>query len=265
MVALAETEPSPLHIQQVSKSFPAADDPLTHRQVLSNISLSIAPGELVSLVGPSGCGKSTLLRLIAGLDTSDSGKLLVGSELINKPSAARGLVFQDPNLFPWLTVRRNIEAGLVARRVLREKRDEVDEFMRLVGLEAFADAYPHHLSGGMAQRVALARALINHPKVLLLDEPLGALDAFTRMRMQDEVLRLWENRRTTMFLVTHDIDEAIYMSDRITIMSQRPGRIDREIEIGLARPRDRTSESFLGLRSQILEHLHLAGQTVLGT
>jgi len=169
-------------------------------------------------------------------------------------------VFQDPNLFPWLTVRRNIEAGLVARGVLREKRNEVGEFMRLVGLEAFANAYPHHLSGGMAQRVALARALINHPKVLLLDEPLGALDAFTRMRMQDEVLRLWENRRTTMLLVTHDIDEAIYMSDRILIMTPAPGRIDREIDIGLARPRDRTSDSFLRFRGEILEHLHLAGE-----
>jgi ABC-type nitrate/sulfonate/bicarbonate transport system ATPase subunit len=202
-----------------------------------------------------------LLRLIAGLDVPDSGDLLVGNEKIVGPSAERGLVFQDPNLFPWLTVRRNIEAGLVARGVLREKRNEVDEFMRLVGLEAFANAYPHHLSGGMAQRVALARALINHPKVLLLDEPLGALDAFTRMRMQDEVLRLWENRRTTMLLVTHDIDEAIYMSDRIIIMTQAPGRIDREIDIGLARPRDRTSDSFLRFRGEILEHLHFAGNS----
>jgi ABC-type nitrate/sulfonate/bicarbonate transport system ATPase subunit len=259
MVALAQTESSSLRVQQVSKSFPAPDNPLTSRQALGNISLSIAPGELVSLVGPSGCGKSTLLRLIAGLETPDSGELLIGSDPISEPSAERGLVFQDPNLFPWLTVRRNIEAGLVARRVLRDKRNEVGEFMQLVGLETFADAYPHHLSGGMAQRVALARALINHPKVLLLDEPLGALDAFTRMRMQEEVLRLWENRRTTMLLVTHDIDEAIYMSDRIMIMTQRPGRIDREIGISLVRPRDRTSESFLRLRSEILDHLHLAG------
>ena len=259
MVAMAETESSSLHVKQVSKSFPAPEDFLTRRQALSNSSLSLAPGELVSLIGPSGCGKSTLLRLIAGLDIPDSGELSIGSELISKPSASRGLVFQDPNLFPWLTVRRNIEAGLVARRVLREKRSEVDEFMRLVGLEAFADAYPHHLSGGMAQRVALARALINHPKVLLLDEPLGALDAFTRMRMQDEVLRLWENRRTTMLLVTHDIDEAIYMSDRIMIMTQRPGRIDQTITNTLARPRDRSSQGFMRVRGNILDHLHFAG------
>ena len=259
MVALTESEASSLRVHEVSKSFPAPDDPLARREALSNISLSIAAGELVSLIGPSGCGKSTLLRLIAGLDSADSGEVLIGSEPINEPGAERGLVFQDPNLFPWLTVRRNIETGLVARRVLREKRNEVDEFMRLVGLEAFGGAYPHHLSGGMAQRVALARALINHPKVLLLDEPLGALDAFTRMRMQDEVLRLWENRRTTMLLVTHDIDEAIYMSDRIMIMTQRPGRIDRIITNAMARPRDRSSSDFLRLRSDILELLHFAG------
>jgi ABC-type nitrate/sulfonate/bicarbonate transport system ATPase subunit len=259
MVALTETEASSLRVDEVTKSFPAPDDPLVRRQALSNISLSIAAGELVSLIGPSGCGKSTLLRLIAGLDSADSGEVLIGSERISEPGAERGLVFQDPNLFPWLTVRRNIEAGLVARGVLREKRNEVDGFMRLVGLEAFGDAYPHHLSGGMAQRVALARALINHPKVLLLDEPLGALDAFTRMRMQDEVLRLWQTRRTTILFVTHDIDEAIYMSDRIMIMTQRPGRIDQTIANTLARPRDRSSPEFLRLRGNILELLHFAG------
>src|SRR6476661_4043041 len=260
MVAVAATtEASSLRVADLSKSFAVPGDPYARQLALDGISFSLAAGELVSLIGPSGCGKSTLLRLIAGLDSPDSGELFVGSEAIISPSAERGLVFQDPNLFPWLTVRRNIEAGLVARGVLQEKRHEVEEFMRLVGLEGFGNAYPHHLSGGMAQRVALARALINHPKVLLLDEPLGALDAFTRMRMQDEVLRLWENRRTTMLLVTHDIDEAIYMSDRILIMTQAPGRIDHEIDIDLTRPRDRTSDSFLRFRSEILEHLHFAG------
>src|SRR5215216_4155188 len=253
---------SGVRVHEIYKSFPVPDAPGTSRLALGGISVSIAAGQLVSLVGPSGCGKSTLLRLIAGLDVPDSGELLVGNEKIVGPNAERGLVFQDPNLFPWLTVRRNIEAGLAARGVLREKRNEVHHFMRLVGLEAFANAYPHHLSGGMSQRVALARALINDPKVLLLDEPLGALDAFTRMRMQDEVLRLWENRRTTMLLVTHDIDEAIYMSDRIIIMTPPTGRIDRTIDIDLVRPRDRTSDSFLRVRSQILEHLHFAGKIV---
>src|SRR5205809_1522673 len=259
MVAPAETEASSLEVREVRKSFPAPDNPLSRRQVLDGISFSLGAGELVSLIGPSGCGKSTLLRLIAGLDSADSGELLIGSEPITRPGAERGLVFQDPNLFPWLTVRRNIQAGLVARGVLREKHEEVDEFMRLVGLESFANASPRHLSGGMAQRVALARALINHPKVLLLDEPLGALDAFTRMRMQDEVLRLWEARGTTMLLVTHDIDEAIYMSERIVVMTPRPGRVERIIEVALDRPRQRNSPAFLHLRGDILELLHLAG------
>jgi ABC-type nitrate/sulfonate/bicarbonate transport system ATPase subunit len=262
VVTVAVTEASSLRIREVSKSFPSTDNPAARRLALDAVSVSLAAGELVSLVGPSGCGKSTLLRLIAGLDLPDSGELLIGSEPITAPSAERGLVFQDPNLFPWLTVRRNIQAGLVARGILQESRHEVDEFMRLVGLEGFASAYPHHLSGGMAQRVALARALINHPRVLLLDEPLGALDAFTRMRMQDEVLRLWQTRRTTMLLVTHDIDEAIYMSDRIVIMTQRPGRIERTIPIALDRPRDRSSAEFLRLRGEILELLHFAGNAV---
>jgi ABC-type nitrate/sulfonate/bicarbonate transport system ATPase subunit len=259
VVAVAEGKASSLRVHEVSKSFPAPDDPLARHAALQNVSLSLAAGELVSLVGPSGCGKSTLLRLLAGLDSPDSGEVFIGSEPIKGPGAERGLVFQDPSLFPWLTVRRNIESGLVARHVLHEKRHEVDEFMRLVGLEGFANAYPHHLSGGMAQRVALARALVNHPKALLLDEPLGALDAFTRMRMQDEVLRLWQARGTTMLLVTHDIDEAIYMSNRIVIMTQRPGRIEQTISIALERPRDRSHQDFLRLRGDILELLHFAG------
>ena len=257
-------EGASLRVTSVSKDFPRAENPNDRVVALDDVTLAVAAGELVSIVGPSGCGKSTLLRLAAGLDTPTCGELHIGSEPITGPSAERGLVFQDPNLFPWLTVRRNIQSGLVARGVLNEKRPEVDQFMRLVGLEAFANAYPHHLSGGMAQRVALARALINHPKVLLLDEPLGALDAFTRMRLQDEVLRLWEARGTTMLLVTHDIDEAIYMSDRIVIMTPRPGRIERTIPVTLSRPRQRNSAEFLRLRGDILELLHFAGQTNSG-
>ena len=249
-----------LDLRAVSKSFPVPDDPANRRPALDSISMSLEDGELVSLIGPSGCGKSTLLRLVAGLDSPDSGELRIANEPITGPSAERGLVFQDPNLFPWLTVRGNIEAGLVARGVLDQRKTEADDFMRLVGLEAFANAYPHHLSGGMSQRVALARALINHPKALLLDEPLGALDAFTRMRMQDEVLRLWQAHRTTMLLVTHDIDEAIYMSDRIVIMTPRPGRIERTIVVSLDRPRLRTSDQFLRLRGDILNYLHFAGK-----
>jgi ABC-type nitrate/sulfonate/bicarbonate transport system ATPase subunit len=258
--AIPPNEGSALRIAAVSKDFPAPGAADIRAIALQDVSLSVAAGELVSLVGPSGCGKSTLLRLLAGLDSPNSGELWIGDQPITGPSAERGLVFQDPNLFPWLTVRRNIQAGLVARGLLNSKRHEVDEFMRLVALETFGNAFPHHLSGGMAQRVALARALINHPRVLLLDEPLGALDAFTRMRLQDEVLRLWQTRRTTMLLVTHDIDEAIYMSDRIVIMTPSPGRIERSIDVALDRPRQRSSPEFLRLRAQILELLHFAGK-----
>ena len=259
------SEAASIRAWHVTKEFASTDGGVTPGALaLDDVSLSVAAGELVSIVGPSGCGKSTLLRMIAGLTSPTSGEVAIGAEPITAPSAERGLVFQDPNLFPWLTVRRNIEAGLVARGVLREKRAEVDEFMRLVGLEAFANAFPHHLSGGMAQRVSLARALINHPRVLLLDEPLGALDAFTRMRMQDEVLRLWRARGTTMLLVTHDIDEAIYMSERIVIMTQRPGKIEQIIPVELERPRDRSSSDFLRLRGDILETLHFAGQPMAG-
>jgi ABC-type nitrate/sulfonate/bicarbonate transport system ATPase subunit len=253
-------EGSSLIVRGATKVFRGADGGLV--PVLDGLSLTVAAGEMVSLVGPSGCGKSTLLRLIAGLDAPTDGELRVGTAPITGPSAERGLVFQDPNLFPWLTVRGNIQAGLVARGVLGRRRREAEDFMTLVGLEAFADAYPHQLSGGMAQRAALARALVNHPKVLLLDEPLGSLDAFTRMRMQDEVLRLWQARGTTMLLVTHDIDEAIYMSDRIVLMTPRPGCVECILDVGLERPRDRNSVGFLRLRAEILERLHFAGHAI---
>lgn len=250
-------EGSSLRINGVSKRFLSPDR--TEFTAIDSVSLAVKPGELVSLVGPSGCGKSTLLRMIAGLEIPDAGELLVENQSITGPSASRGLVFQDPNLFPWLTVRGNIQCGPTARGLRAQTKAEVGEFIRLVGLEHFADAYPHHLSGGMAQRVALARALINHPQILLLDEPLGALDAFTRMRMQDEVLRLWQSRGTTMIFVTHDIDEAIYMSDSIVIMTPRPGRIEEIISVDLERPRDRSSSEFLALRARILKMLHFAG------
>lgn len=248
---------SSVNICRASKSFRAADG--SDVAALGGVSLAVQAGEMVSLVGPSGCGKSTLLRLIAGLDQPDSGEVKIGAQVVVGPSAQCGLMFQNPNLFPWLTVRGNVQSGLVARGVLRKFRDEAEELLRLMGLEKFAGAYPHQLSGGMAQRAALARALVNHPHVLLLDEPLGALDQFTRMRMQDEVLRVWQTWGTTKILVTHDIDEAIYMSDRIVIMTPRPGRIDRIIPVTLTRPRQRNSPQFLALRGEILEILHLSG------
>ncbi len=248
---------STLSIREVSKMHFAADGSFV--LALDRITLNVAAGEMLALVGPSGCGKSTLLRLIAGLEPPTTGELWVGTTPIVGPSAERGLMFQDHGLFPWLSVRRNVETGLAIRGVLRQCRHEVEEFMRLVGLEEFADVYPHQLSGGMAQRAALARALVNNPQVLLLDEPLGALDQFTRMRMQDEILRLWKARGTTMVLVTHDIDEAVYTCDRIAIMTPRPGRIERVIDVQLERPRQRNDRRFTELRVELLETLHLTG------
>lgn len=251
-----------VRLDRVGKSFrtSSGDD----IRAIADLDLEIRPGELLSILGPSGCGKSTLLRLIAGLDQPSSGSLLLDGQPIDGPHHDRGLVFQDPNLFPWLNVQRNIATGLVARGIYRQRKHEVADYIRLVGLSGFERSYPHQLSGGMAQRVALARALVNHPKALLLDEPLGALDAFTRMRMQDEVLRVWQDRGTTMVLVTHDIDEAVYMSDRILIMTPRPGRVDALLDVGLPRPRQRNSPGFLALRATILEILHFAG-SVTGT
>ncbi|HAL73349.1 MAG TPA: ABC transporter ATP-binding protein [Verrucomicrobiales bacterium] len=256
-VAAKTNEGSSVSVRNVAQTFLSPEN-VTFTAIQA-VNLNVEPGSFVSFVGPSGCGKSTLLRLIAGLTSPSLGEIHVGDQSVSGPSAERGLVFQDPNLFPWLTVRGNVQVGLVARGVLAKHQHEVDEFIRLVGLEKFADSYPHHLSGGMAQRVALARALINHPKVLLLDEPLGALDAFTRMKMQDEVLRLWQSRGTTMLLVTHDIDEAIYMSDSIVLMSPSPGRIEKTLPVNIPRPRDRSSPEFLRLRGDILELLHFAG------
>ncbi|MNM42721.1 Aliphatic sulfonates import ATP-binding protein SsuB [compost metagenome] len=227
---------------------------------LSGIDLKIKAGEFVSLIGPSGCGKSTLLRLIAGLNTADEGSLYIDNEEINKPSYERGLVFQNPMLFPWLNIHDNVAFGLKARGVYKEKKKEVDEFINLVGLDSFKKSYPHQLSGGMAQRASLARALVNHPKVLLLDEPLGALDAFTRMNMQDELIRIWKERGTTMIMVTHDIDEAIYLSDRVIVMTPRPAKIETCIEVDTSRPRARNTPEFLSLRSKILEILNFAGE-----
>jgi ABC-type nitrate/sulfonate/bicarbonate transport system ATPase subunit len=225
-------------------------------RALNKISLNIRPGEFISLIGPSGCGKSTLLRLVAGLDTPDGGKIYLDGEAISGPHFQRGLVFQDPTLFPWLNVYDNVASGLVARKIYQQKKQDVDDYIHLVGLQGFEKSYPHQLSGGMAQRVSLARALVNHPKVLLLDEPLGALDAFTRMQMQDEILRIWGERANTMVLVTHDVDEAVYLSDRIVVMTPRPGRIQVVLEVSISRPRRRNDAEFFRLRTRILEILH---------
>ena len=225
---------------------------------LEKINLDIRSGEFISLVGPSGCGKTTLLRIIAGIDVPTAGEIYLDSKLINGPDHERGLVFQDPTLFPWLNIYDNVSAGLRARKVYNEQKERVKEFIHLVGLDGFEKSYPHQLSGGMAQRASLARALVNSPKVLLLDEPLGALDAFTRMHMQDEIEQIWKHEKTTMIMVTHDIDEAIYLCDRIVIMTARPGKIQSVIDVPFSRPRSRNHPDFVLLRSKILEILHYA-------
>lgn len=247
-----------IKVESVVKRFPqqGADDVIA----LSGIDLTIGAGEFVSLIGPSGCGKSTLLRLIAGLNGADEGALYIDGEKISKPSYERGLVFQNPMLFPWLNIHDNVAFGLKARKIYQQKKADVDQFIDLVGLTGFNRSYPHQLSGGMAQRASLARALVNHPKVLLLDEPLGALDAFTRMNMQDELIRLWQERKTTMIMVTHDVDEAIYLSDRVIVMTPRPAKIETCIEVNLSRPRARSNPEFLELRTKILKILNYAGQ-----
>ncbi|MDR1542423.1 MAG: ABC transporter ATP-binding protein [Clostridiales bacterium] len=229
-------------------------------EALLDVSLEISKGEFVSLIGPSGCGKTTLLRLIAGLDEPQRGEALLDGVKIEGPSSERGYVFQHVNLFPWFTVEQNIAAGLKARGVYKERKDDVKAFVRLAGLEGFEKSYPHQISGGMAQRASLARALINDPKVLLLDEPLGALDSFTRFALQDIILDLWEKRGATMIFVTHDVDEAIYLSDRVVIMTPRPGRISEIIDVGFERPRHRNDAGFMKLRASILEKLNLVGE-----
>lgn len=220
-------------------------------QALSDVNLRVEAGEFISIVGASGCGKSTLLRIIVGLDTVTSGEILLGDQPILKAGVERGMVFQEARLLPWLTVSENIAFGCRGQTAADERRRVVREHIELVGLNGFEQAYPHQLSGGMQQRVSIARALVNRPKVLLLDEPFGALDALTRINMQQEVLRIWETEKTTMILVTHDIDEAVYLGDRVVIMSDRPGTIRKIVPVTLPRPRDRSDYDFVRIRREI--------------
>jgi sulfonate transport system ATP-binding protein len=218
--------------------------------VLDNINLDIATGEFISIVGHSGCGKSTLLKIIAGLVPYNTGSVSMGKEKITEPGVKVGMIFQDHRLMPWMTVKENIAFGLYGLSK-SEQRDLIKEHIELVGLKGFEKAYPHQLSGGMAQRAAIARALVHRPQVLLLDEPFGALDALTRIQMQQEILRIWKKEKTTMVLVTHDIDEAIYLGDRVIVMSNRPAKIMETIPVQLGRPRDRTSYDFSLIKEKV--------------
>ncbi|MBD1550582.1 ABC transporter ATP-binding protein [Pseudomonas typographi] len=250
---LALDTPGALSIRGLNKHYPIDGRRLP---VLQHIDLQVQPGEFIAIVGASGCGKSTLLRLIAGLETDYEGQMQLDGKPIRGPSLDRGMVFQDHRLFPWKTVFDNIALALKHSRLDKAHvAARVNEHIALVGLQGFEHAYPHQLSGGMAQRAAIARALITQPKLLLLDEPFGALDALTRVRMQQELQRLWIQQRSTMIMVTHDVEEALYLGDRVIVLEPRPGRIRHVIEVGLAHPRERNAARLQSLRQEILGQL----------
>ncbi|MFC5403480.1 ABC transporter ATP-binding protein [Cohnella soli] len=240
-----------LEIQHLNKTFRSSDK-ATH--VLDEIQFTLAKEEFVSIIGPSGCGKSTLLKIVAGLDAEYEGTVRLDGEVVRGPGKEKGFIFQEHRLFPWLTVEKNIAADLSLKDP--DVRRRVDAMIELVRLQGFEKAYPKQISGGMSQRVAIARALLRKPQVLLLDEPFGALDAFTRNHMQESLLDIWRENRTSMLLVTHDIDEAIFLSNRIVVMDARPGKIKAIITVDLPYPRNRVSPSFQALRTEVLGALN---------
>lgn len=240
-------------IQDVSKTF-HVENRTVH--ALDDVSLAIASGEFISIVGPSGCGKSTLLRFLAGLDRPDGGRITVDGEVVDRPSLKRGIVFQDHRLLPWLNVEENVALSL--RSVAGTpsvKKERVQSLIDLVGLTGFEKAFPHELSGGMSQRAAIARGLAPRPPLLLLDEPLGALDSLTRSYLQDELLAIREREKSTVVMVTHDVEEAIYLSDRVVVMEPRPGRIAAIFDIASRRPRHRDDPDFVATRREITDLL----------
>ncbi len=243
-----------VEIKDVSKVFPLQDQTIN---ALSDTNLSIHKGEFVCLIGASGCGKSTLLRIVAGFEKPSSGDALMWGKPIEGPDPSRGMVFQDYALFPWLSVRDNIAFGPIARGLSRgEVKTIVDKFIELVGLGKFATAYPHQLSGGMKQRVAIARVLANDAEVVLMDEPFGALDAMTRERLQDELLEIWERTKLTVVFVTHSVEEAIFLANRVVVMTPGPGRIESDNALDLPRPRDVASPEFNAIRRVLAAKLH---------
>jgi ABC-type nitrate/sulfonate/bicarbonate transport system ATPase subunit len=251
-------------ISGVSRTFPSVrgGDPV---QALALVDLSVGEGDFVAILGPSGCGKSTLLRIVAGLDRPTTGTVTLDGVPVTEPGADRGMVFQSYTLFPWLTVAENIEFGPRERGVAAaERRAIADTLMRQVGLTQFANHYPKQLSGGMQQRAALARALANDPKVLLLDEPFGALDHQTRSLMQELLLSIWEQHRKTVLFVTHDIEEAVFMANRVLVMSARPGRFKSEVTVPFAHPRSykiKTTAEFAALEEKLTEDIR--GETII--
>ena len=234
-------EQSELKIENVCKQFTIERE---SHDILKDINLDIKEGEFISIVGASGCGKSTLLRIIAGLENVSSGKVFLQGSEVNGTSARCKMAFQEARLLPWWNVEKNIAFGLEKRMSAQEKKKLVSQYIGLVGLDGFEKALPKQLSGGMQQRVSIARALISNPQILLLDEPFGALDALTKINMQQEILKIWEAEKKTMILVTHDIEEAVYLSDRVVVLSKRPGTIKEIISIDIGRPRNRGDSDF---------------------
>lgn len=240
-----------IHVDNVSKSFGSLN-------VLEQVDITIRQGEFAAIVGPSGCGKSTVLRMIAGLEHPSDGKVTASEHSIVKPDPSRMLIFQEHALYPWRTVEYNVGFGLELAGISKKERSSrVDAILEKVGLGGFQKYYPHQLSGGMRQRASIARALVTDPEVLLLDEPFGALDAITKISMQNQLLTLWEGTGKTVLLITHDIDEAIYLADTIYVMSPRPGRIVESVTTNMTRPRNRNGAEFVALRERIMKHLDL--------
>ena len=243
-----------ISISNVSREFKKDDG--TSTLALNNVNLNIEDGEFVCFTGPSGCGKTTLLRIIAGLDSATSGDISLDGEKISLPDPRRGMVFQEYSLFPWKSVIDNIAFGPRMQGIDKnEARKMAEKYLELVGLEQFRDSYPYELSGGMRQRVAIARALANEPEVLLMDEPFGALDAQTRNVLQRELLDIWKKKHVTILFVTHSVDEAVFLADRIVVMSARPARVKKVLKVDIPRPRDRTSPEANELRNVLLTHL----------
>ncbi|MEA1832590.1 ABC transporter ATP-binding protein [Methylobacterium durans] len=238
-----------LSVEAVSHAFDIRGAALP---VLDRVGLAVEPGGFVALLGPSGCGKSTLLRLVAGLEPPDEGRIAVDGRRVDGPDPSRLLVFQDPTLYPWRTVRGNVALGLEAQGVGSGRAARIEAALRLVALDGFADVYPHQLSGGMAQRAALARALVNEPRLLLLDEPLGKLDALTRLAMQAEILHLWQEKRFTAVLVTHDVEEALILAERVIVLGDRPAAIRADLTVDRPYPRHRDDPELVRLRREIL-------------